>query len=93
MIKKKGESEIQKNRPKFTHRVSGFERSVKKAGNWIFEMHRNLEWMDADSVYSILRATLQSLVGVALNAIFNRMSPGEIEDVMASLKPSQSTLN
>lgn len=46
---------------KVKNRVSIFERTVQKSESWIAEMHTELKWMDADGVYHLLRATLQTL--------------------------------
>ncbi len=151
MSKAKKKSGPSKKKPVLKNHVSVFDRTVQKSESWIGEMHAQLKWMDADGVYHLLRATLQTLrdqlntneaaqfasqlplllrgtfyecwdpkqttkgvskqefldsvlqklgpigppkydlessVGVALQVIFNHVSPGEIKDVIGSLKPS-----
>lgn len=41
--------------------VSVFEKTVQKSELWIQEMLAELKWMDADGVYHLLRAVLQTL--------------------------------
>lgn len=151
MAKMKKEDASGEKIPAFKNQVSVFERTLQKSESWIGEMHAELTWMDADGIYNLLRATLQTLrdqlntnevaqfasqlpillrgtfyecwdpkikikgiskhdflesvrqklgpigqpnfdlesgVGVALKVIFNHVSPGEIRDIMGSLKPS-----
>jgi uncharacterized protein (DUF2267 family) len=46
---------------KLKNHVTVFSRTVQKSENWVSEMHKDLKWMDADSVYHLLRAVLQAL--------------------------------
>jgi uncharacterized protein (DUF2267 family) len=46
---------------KLGNRVSVFERSMDKSQAWISELHDELDWISADSVYHLLRAVLQTL--------------------------------
>jgi uncharacterized protein (DUF2267 family) len=41
--------------------VSLFQKTLQKSEVWVAEMHTELEWMSADDVYHLLRATLQAL--------------------------------
>ncbi len=151
MAETKRKSEPVAKKSTLRNRVSVFDRTLQKSESWISEMHTKLNWMDADGVYQLLRATLQTLrdqisvheaaqfasqlplllrgtfyecwdpklkvegfskteflesvrqklgpsgppnydlesgVSVALDVIFKHVSPGEIKDVVGSLKPS-----
>jgi uncharacterized protein (DUF2267 family) len=137
---------------KLKDHVTVFSRTVQKSEVWVSEMHEELKWMDADGVYHLLKAVLQTFrdhlntneaaqlaaqlplllkgtfyecwdpkaerpkglskeeflndvrnkmgpngepnfdfeqgVLVALKVIMKHVSPGEIADVLGSLKPS-----
>ncbi|MEY4615162.1 MAG: hypothetical protein RJB66_122 [Pseudomonadota bacterium] len=46
---------------KISNHVAVFDQSVDKAREWISELHEELHWISADSVYHLLRAVLQTL--------------------------------
>jgi len=61
MAKIKGENDSNLKRQEIKNHISVFDRTVQKSESWISEMHADLKWMTADSVYHLLRATLQTL--------------------------------
>lgn len=44
-----------------SNRVTAFERTLHKSHQWIKEIHQELDWMSADSVYHLLRAVLHTI--------------------------------
>lgn len=61
MAKEKIKNESTDKKSVLKNRVSVFDRTVQKSGLWIAEMHTELKWIEADDVYHLLRATLQTL--------------------------------
>ncbi|MFA6235946.1 MAG: DUF2267 domain-containing protein [Bacteriovorax sp.] len=44
-----------------SNHVTAFERTLHKSHLWIKEIHQELDWMSADSVYHLLRAVLHTI--------------------------------
>lgn len=144
-----------KNIVPISNHVTAFERTLHKSHQWIKEIHQELDWMSANSVYHLLRAVLHTIrdqlgtdevahfaaqlplllrgtfyecwnpqattprgmgkaefietvryhigrvnrpiidletgVTIVLRVIFNHISPGEINDIIQSARPSLRT--